>query len=320
MAGHEVILKQERTLQGLTEEEKKDYGLVMKSLQKYCTSQGATNEVFERFVFHQGNQEPGEPFDHFYDAIQDLVKTCNYKEPSKELRDRIVHGILDKTLQETFLKTRDLTEELVVQACRATKSARLQVQKMNAPEVHHVSPEKSKNNGGNGGKKNNNETPSKIKNEDLGGVRKKKTKKSTTTGKRPGILRENWYCMLGTFWEPSHKPAGDFDRDDMAAVKASVEELRVQSSTGPIAKEMYNCMVWLVKLRKSEREQIVELIGNIDLATPRELHVARRMYEMGHFSARSELADAYESSMARQMTERKKLGDWMPSVLLEQHG
>ncbi|KAK3917305.1 hypothetical protein KUF71_026150 [Frankliniella fusca] len=169
MAGHEVILKQERILQGLTEEEKKDYGLVMKALQKYCTSQGATNEVFERFVFHQRNQEPGEPFDHFYDEIQDLVKTCNYKEPSKELRDRIVQGILDKTLQETFLKTRDLTEELVVQACRAAESARLQVQKMNAPEVHHLSPEKSKKNGGNGGKggkKNNNEPPSKVKDEE----------------------------------------------------------------------------------------------------------------------------------------------------------
>ena len=111
LAGHDAILKREKIFQGLSEEDKKDHAKVLRALQKYCGSLHETNEVFERFMFHKRDQEAGESFDHFYEAIQQSVQTCNYKEPSKELRDRIVQGISDSRLQEQLLQVTELTEQ-----------------------------------------------------------------------------------------------------------------------------------------------------------------------------------------------------------------
>ncbi|KAE8739486.1 hypothetical protein FOCC_FOCC015016 [Frankliniella occidentalis] len=127
VAGNEAILKQEKILKGLSEEDQKDYGKVVGALKKYCDSLYEYNETYERFIFSRRDQQEGESFDSFYQAIQELVVSCNYPDQSKQLRDRIVQGTRDKSLQESLLRIKNLTEDVAAQQARSAETSRNQV-------------------------------------------------------------------------------------------------------------------------------------------------------------------------------------------------
>ncbi|KAE8745523.1 hypothetical protein FOCC_FOCC007784 [Frankliniella occidentalis] len=127
VAGNEAILKQDKILKGLSEEDQKDYGKVVGALKKYCDSLYEYNETYERFIFSRRDQEEGESFDSFYQAIQELVVSCNYPDQSKQLRDRIVQGTRDKSLQEALLRIKNLTEDVAAQQARSAETSRNQV-------------------------------------------------------------------------------------------------------------------------------------------------------------------------------------------------
>ena len=77
---------------------------------------GATNDTYERFKFNKRTQSENESFDSFLADLKKLIKTCNYCndcQPSL-LKDRIVLGIRDSSVQKDLLKTADLTLQKTV--------------------------------------------------------------------------------------------------------------------------------------------------------------------------------------------------------------
>lgn len=82
----------------LTEEDKKNYKKVVEAFELFC--KGKTNEVYESFVFQNRQQQEGESFDSFLLDIKKLVKSCGYLDENRMLRDRIVAGVKDNTLQK----------------------------------------------------------------------------------------------------------------------------------------------------------------------------------------------------------------------------
>ena len=59
---------------------------------------GENNERYERFVFHNRNQQQSEPFEQFLTSIRVLVKSCNFCDACRNstLRDKIVLGVINR--------------------------------------------------------------------------------------------------------------------------------------------------------------------------------------------------------------------------------
>lgn len=113
----------------LKDEERNEYDAVLKAFETYVKPK--TNVVVERFKFNCRNQQPGESFDHFMTDLKKLIKSCDFGDQSDSLlRDRIVLGISDKSLQERILREVDLTLEKTVKLCRATELGRKQAEEL----------------------------------------------------------------------------------------------------------------------------------------------------------------------------------------------
>ncbi|GBL83198.1 hypothetical protein AVEN_165396-2-1, partial [Araneus ventricosus] len=62
------------------------------------------NEIFASFVFLEIKQKPHEKFQEFYTRLKLAAEDCNYDNPERMLRNKIVQGINDKPLQERLLR------------------------------------------------------------------------------------------------------------------------------------------------------------------------------------------------------------------------
>ncbi|XP_064110604.1 uncharacterized protein LOC135218310 [Macrobrachium nipponense] len=103
---------------------------------------GEVNETYERFIFNSLCQEEGEGFDKFLSDLRSLIKTCGYcdKYLDSVIRDRIVLGIKDTSVQKDLLKVRKLTSDKCIDICKAAENASLK-NKVLRPEsavVHKV--------------------------------------------------------------------------------------------------------------------------------------------------------------------------------------
>lgn len=109
----------------LTEEQKKNYDIVVKKFEEFCIPK--KNIVYERYLFYTRSQKDGESFDYFYTEIKKLVKTCEFGEQRDSmLRDRVVLGIRDKELQERMLRIRDLDLSKATDMCKAAELVKTQ--------------------------------------------------------------------------------------------------------------------------------------------------------------------------------------------------
>ena len=75
---------------------------------------------YERFVFHNRNQQQSEQFEQFLTSIRVLVKSCNFCDACRNstLRDRIVLGVIDRDMQEALLKERNISlERTIIDIC-----------------------------------------------------------------------------------------------------------------------------------------------------------------------------------------------------------
>lgn len=148
---------------GLTALQKQSYTEVTKALETFCRAR--KNTVYERYLFYKRDQKDGESFDSFLMDLKKLVRSCEFGEATDEMmRDRIVMGITDKSLQTKLLETANLTYDMAIEKGRAAEATRQQQQTMNRmTEIHEVKTDHvayasgSKNNKGNNNNKKQNE-------------------------------------------------------------------------------------------------------------------------------------------------------------------
>lgn len=118
----------------MSKDDFKVYGKAVEATDAYVNSK--YNEVFERYKFNERRQLDGESFENYYTCLRQLISNCDYdtsNEPLEDqlLRDRIVQGVQEKSLQESLLRMEAFTLDKVAKICRANELSRLQVQEMN---------------------------------------------------------------------------------------------------------------------------------------------------------------------------------------------
>ena len=74
----------------LSEEDKKKYNVVVGAVEAYCTPK--KNIAYEAFKFNRRKQEEGESFDSFLLDLRKMVKSSEYKDEDRMIRDIIVIG------------------------------------------------------------------------------------------------------------------------------------------------------------------------------------------------------------------------------------
>lgn len=93
------------------------------------------NEVYASFKFLEIKQERGETFSNFYSRLRSAVVECSYgTSQDRMLRDKIIHGLLDKPLQERLLREtskKDKTLLDLISECKAAEHSKAQVTEMN---------------------------------------------------------------------------------------------------------------------------------------------------------------------------------------------
>lgn len=109
----------------LSEAQKGNLDSIMQAFEDYCCPR--KNETYERFMFFNRHQRDGEPFDHYFTELKKLAKTCNFGTQTDSLiRDRIILGMKDSSLQEKLLRTENLTLADAVRQCRLLEISKTQ--------------------------------------------------------------------------------------------------------------------------------------------------------------------------------------------------
>ena len=117
-----------RTFKFADEGDKAKIDKIKEAFEKHCI--GEANETYERFLFHQRVQQPGESFDDFFTDLRKLAVTCQFAALEDSLiRDRIVVGIRDDPTRRRLLQSKKLSLAEAVEACKASEatSRRLRV-------------------------------------------------------------------------------------------------------------------------------------------------------------------------------------------------
>lgn len=127
LAGEEAQIKFQTF--DLSEQKRQKYEEVVNAFQEYCRP--LRNETFDRYKFFTRIQQEGESFDNFITDIKILASTCNFGNLEKSLlRDKIVSGILDLSIQERLLQQSRLTLEKAEEICRGSEISKRQVKEL----------------------------------------------------------------------------------------------------------------------------------------------------------------------------------------------
>lgn len=117
-----------RTFKFEREEDKADVDKIIDAFEKHCI--GEANVTYERYLFHQRVQQPGELFEDFFADLRKMARTCEFGQLEDSLiRDRIVIGIRDEPTRRRLLQIKKLSLSDAVDACKASEatSRRLRV-------------------------------------------------------------------------------------------------------------------------------------------------------------------------------------------------
>ena len=110
-----------RTFQFTAAEHRTDVTKIMEAFDRYCI--GETNVTYERYVFNQRVQQPGESIDDFVADLRKLATNCQFELLEDSLiRDRIIVGIRDEPTRRRLLQEKKLTLAKAVDACKATEA------------------------------------------------------------------------------------------------------------------------------------------------------------------------------------------------------
>jgi len=123
--------------------EETTYKEIIEAFDKYCSPK--QNVVFERYKFYNRNQGHGEPFDNFFTDLKKLVKFCEFgSQEVSMIRDRIVLGVWDKSLQEKLLQVGNIDMERAAELCRASEITQEQAKMLQTAEVQFLKKDKYK--------------------------------------------------------------------------------------------------------------------------------------------------------------------------------
>lgn len=146
------------TMEFADEGDRADPDKLIEAFERHCI--GEINEVYERYIFHRRQQEPGESFDAFVGDLRRLARTCEYGAVEESaIRDRIVLGIRDDATRKKLLQTRKLDLTRAIDICRSSEATTRQMKAITTPEevqaVHQPSRRRSQSRhrrGGGGGR------------------------------------------------------------------------------------------------------------------------------------------------------------------------
>ena len=102
--------------------------------------------IMSRFKFNTSFRQEGESITQFVTRLRDLSSLCDYGDSSKELiRDRLVCGVRDDTLQRTLLAVANLTYDKAYELAVLHESAARNSQLLSATPttVHYTTPRES---------------------------------------------------------------------------------------------------------------------------------------------------------------------------------
>ena len=104
-----------------TDDEKKDYKVILKKFKEYCHPR--KNTVYEQYCFWSRDQVEGEPIDKWVKDLRTIAKNCEFETQEDYLiRDKIVFGVHDSRVKERMLRETELTLAKAVEICRAAES------------------------------------------------------------------------------------------------------------------------------------------------------------------------------------------------------
>ncbi|GBN22426.1 Transposon Ty3-G Gag-Pol polyprotein [Araneus ventricosus] len=102
---------------------------VLKCFEEHCNPH--QNVVFERYKFFSCKQREGQTFDNYLTQLKTLVTTCDFGDQQESsIRDRIVLGINDSSLQERMLREPSLTLQMAAEFVRAAEASKEQFQSL----------------------------------------------------------------------------------------------------------------------------------------------------------------------------------------------
>ena len=92
-------------LPGLTQAQRRDPAAIIEALRTHFVPQ--RNVVYERFIFWNASQKPGESADEYVLRLRKLADSCEFEtQKDSMIRDRIVCGTNDKSAQDRLLRER----------------------------------------------------------------------------------------------------------------------------------------------------------------------------------------------------------------------
>ena len=110
-----------RTFKFENADDRSDVSKIIDAFQRYCV--GEANVTYERYVFNQRIQQPGEAIEDFVADLRKLAKTCQFEQLEDSLiRDRVIVGIRDEPTRRRLLHQKKLTLVDTVDACKASEA------------------------------------------------------------------------------------------------------------------------------------------------------------------------------------------------------
>ena len=103
----------------------------------------APSEIVQRFKFHSRFRNPGESVATFVSEICSLAEFCNFGPNLEEiLRDRIVCGISDDTIQCHLLAEPGLTFKKALEISQGIEAANRNMRELHRPSANNSKPER----------------------------------------------------------------------------------------------------------------------------------------------------------------------------------
>ena len=108
------------------EGDEKKYGVVLNKFEEHFVSK--RNIIHERACFHRRVQKDGETVEAFIRNLYELAEHCEFGlQRDEQIRDRIVIGILDKSLSQKLQMKSDLNLDTAIQMARQTEQVKVQI-------------------------------------------------------------------------------------------------------------------------------------------------------------------------------------------------